>query len=96
MTTNWLTVKQAAERTGFSESLIYCWTATEKRLRHIRIGKKGARGSIRIDPADLQAFIEDELTVGPPPKKAKASPAGAFRHIDPRESGRARLTASSS
>jgi excisionase family DNA binding protein len=51
-----LTVKQAAVRAGVSPSLIYAW-CREKRLPHYRVGKEGRRGRIRIDPADLDAFV---------------------------------------
>lgn len=51
-----LTVKTAAERAGVSESLIYAW-CREQRLAHYRVGRDGKRGQIRIDPADLDAFV---------------------------------------
>lgn len=89
-----LTVKEAAAASGLSESLIYLWTGTEQRLRHIRVGKAGSRGSIRIRLADLEAFIEEQ-TVEPAQVPKKRSAVGTFRHIDPRRSGRSRLNASS-
>lgn len=52
-----LTVKEAAERAGVSESLIYEWCA-ERRLAHYRPGGKGKRGKILVAPADLDAFME--------------------------------------
>ncbi len=52
-----LTVKQAAEQAGVSASLVYCW-CREKRIAHYRVGADGRRGQIRIDPADLDAFIK--------------------------------------
>jgi excisionase family DNA binding protein len=51
-----MTVKEAAERTGMSESLIY-QLCNERRLTHYRLGGKGKRGAIRIDEADLSAFL---------------------------------------
>jgi excisionase family DNA binding protein len=51
-----LTVKQAAEKAGVSESLIYQW-CEERRLAHFRAGGKGRRGKILIAPADLDAFM---------------------------------------
>jgi excisionase family DNA binding protein len=52
-----LTVKQAAERAGVSESLVYQWIE-ERRLPHYRLGGKGKRGKIGISPRDLDAFIQ--------------------------------------
>jgi excisionase family DNA binding protein len=51
-----LSPKQAAERAGVSPSLVYTW-CREKRLAHYRVGAEGRRGRIRIDPADLDAFV---------------------------------------
>jgi excisionase family DNA binding protein len=51
-----LTVKQAAERATVSESLVYQWI-DERRLTHYRLGGKGKRGAIKIDPRDLDAFL---------------------------------------
>jgi excisionase family DNA binding protein len=51
-----LTVKQAAERAGVSESLIY-QLCEERRLAHFRLGGKGKRGKIGISPSDLDAFM---------------------------------------
>lgn len=51
-----LTPKQAAERAGVSVSLVYAW-CDEQRLAHYRVGREGKRGRIRIDPADLDAFM---------------------------------------
>lgn len=51
-----LTVKRAAARAGVSQSLVYAW-CRERRLPHLRVGAEGRRGQIRIDPADLEAFL---------------------------------------
>lgn len=56
-----MSVKQAAERVGVSESLVYQW-CQEKRLPHLRLGRAGKRGKILIAEADLAAFL-DGLTV---------------------------------
>jgi excisionase family DNA binding protein len=52
-----LTVSEAAERAGISESLIY-QLCEERRLVHFRIGKKGAAGEDRYSstPATFDAF----------------------------------------
>jgi excisionase family DNA binding protein len=47
-----LTVKQAAEYASLSESLIYAW-CNDGTLPHIRAGRRGKRGTIRIDKDDL-------------------------------------------
>mgnify|MGYP003447544378 CR=1 FL=1 len=52
-----LTVKEAAERAGVSESLIYQW-CDERRLPHYRVGGRGKRGKILVSPRDLDAFME--------------------------------------
>src|SRR5215469_5522592 len=52
-----LTVREAAERAGVSESLIYL-LCDERRLPHYRPGGKGKRGKILIDPRDLDAYMQ--------------------------------------
>jgi excisionase family DNA binding protein len=71
-----ITVKQAAERVGVSESLIYQW-CQDRRLPHLRLGKTGRRGKILILVEDFEAFlaglkVEAGETNGPAP---------ALRHI---------------
>jgi excisionase family DNA binding protein len=51
-----LTAKQAAERIGVSDSLIYEWCTTGK-LVHFRFGRIGKRGKLLIDEKDLEAFL---------------------------------------
>ncbi|MBA4190274.1 MAG: hypothetical protein C0467_19995 [Planctomycetaceae bacterium] len=51
-----LTIKQAADRTGLSASLLYQICA-ERRLPHFRLGREGKRGKILIEETDLDAFI---------------------------------------
>lgn len=51
-----LTPKQAAERAGVSQSLIYEW-CNERRLTHYRAGRDGRRGKILIDETDLDTFM---------------------------------------
>jgi excisionase family DNA binding protein len=69
-----LTVKQAAEQKGLSQQLIYLW-CEEQRLAHYRLGGRGRRGRILIDPADLDAFIESQKIQPRPP-----GDDGEFRH----------------
>jgi excisionase family DNA binding protein len=51
-----LTVKQAALRLGVSDSLVYEW-CTEGVLPCYRFGRRGRRGKILIDQAELDAFM---------------------------------------
>ncbi len=51
-----LTVKAAAQKIGVSESLIYEWCG-EGSLVHYRFGRKGRRGKVMIEDADLDAFM---------------------------------------
>ena len=52
-----LTPKQIADRVGVSDSLVYEWCA-QGLLKHYRFGGKGRRGCIRIEEADLDAFLD--------------------------------------
>ncbi len=66
-----LTPKQAAERVGVSDSLVYEWCA-DGLLPHYRFGRKNRRGCIRIDANDLDAFMaahRREATPAAPPLK---------------------------
>jgi excisionase family DNA binding protein len=51
-----LTPKQAAERIGVSDSLIYEW-CTSGLLAHYRFGRPGRRGKILIEEAEFDAFL---------------------------------------
>lgn len=52
-----LTPKTAAERLGVSISLVYSLCSSGV-LPHFRFGNKNRRGSVRIDEAELQAYVE--------------------------------------
>ena len=55
-----LTPKQVAEQYPFlSISLIY-QLCEEKRLTHYRIGGKGKRGKLLLDPADIERFLAEQ------------------------------------
>ena len=69
-----MTVKQTAEMKGVSAQLIYLW-CEEQRLAHYRLGGRGRRGRILIDPADFDAFLKT-LRVAPRPPGDE----GEFRH----------------
>ena len=60
-----LTPKEAAELYPLSVSLIYQMCG-ERRLPHYRIGGRGRRGKILIDPVDLNAFLESCRVREPP------------------------------
>jgi excisionase family DNA binding protein len=51
-----LTVKMVAEQAGVSPGLIYELCARGV-LPHVRLGRPGRRGTIRIDPDELAAFL---------------------------------------
>ena len=79
-----LTVKQAAERAGVSESLIYL-LCDERRLPHYRPGGKRKRGKILIDPRDLDAFMAScRVAAEEQPEVNVQAPkvAGAFQNLD--------------
>jgi excisionase family DNA binding protein len=69
-----LTVKQAAKEKGLSPALVYLW-CHERRLPHYRLGGRGRRGRILIDPSDLDGFLAT-LKVTPRPP----GDDGEFRH----------------
>ncbi len=52
-----LTPKQAAAHAVVSLSLVYQW-CQDGVLVHYRLGRQGKRGRIRIEEADLVAFLE--------------------------------------
>lgn len=81
-----ITVKEAAERAAVSESLIYAWIA-DGTLPHVRLGRKGRRGTIRVAIEDLDGVLAT-FKVGstptsrptPPPKPVKP-PRPLLRHV---------------
>jgi excisionase family DNA binding protein len=69
-----LTVKEAAASKGLSTQLIYLW-CEERRLPHYRLGGRGRRGRILIDPGDFDAFLATLKVMPSPP-----GDEGEFRH----------------
>jgi excisionase family DNA binding protein len=61
-----LTVAEAAERMGVSDSLVYelCKAGL---IRHTRHGRPGKRGCIRIEENDLQAYLAASIHEIRPP-----------------------------
>ena len=81
-----LTVKEAALRAGVSESLIY-QVCEERRLPHYRLGGKGKRGRVLIDPVDLETFMQSHRVEGETASSApvsSGSAVGTFSELDPR------------
>lgn len=85
-----LTVAEAALRACVSESLIYAWCA-DGTLPHLRLGRKGRRGTIRIAREDLDGVLAAFRVGGPLPAApaAGSAPAAPFSELDPRRLARA-------
>lgn len=60
-----MTVKQAAEHVGVSESLVYAWCKCGM-LPHARLGRPGKRGTIRIDQDEFENFLRTMKVSGQP------------------------------
>jgi excisionase family DNA binding protein len=54
---NLISVKAAAKKIGVSQALVYQLCA-EGTLPHYRVGGKGKRGKIVIDPNELEAYFQ--------------------------------------
>jgi excisionase family DNA binding protein len=67
-----LKVEQAAEYLAVSTALIYQLCASG-RLPHVRLGKPGRRGCIRLAAADLEAFLAAQKRQKPE-EPAKSAP----------------------
>jgi excisionase family DNA binding protein len=80
-----LTVKQAAERIKVCPTIVYALVAADV-LTHVRVGRPGKRGTIRIAETDLDAYLNSMRHVGnakrdaePAAKQKRTKPT--FRHI---------------
>ena len=76
-----MTVKSAAKRMGISDSLVYELCACGS-LPHVRIGRPGSRGCIRLTEDDIQEFLTSQRVGGDAP--AKTSPRQqekVFKHV---------------
>ena len=78
-----LTVKQAAKRAGVSSGLVYEWCDCGI-LPHLRLGRPGKRGAIRIEEADLDAFLASQKREGrqEPPPSPKPQPV-KLKYLQP-------------
>jgi excisionase family DNA binding protein len=54
---NLISVKAAAKKIGVSQALVYQLCA-EGTLPHYRVGGKGKRGKIVIDPNELESYFQ--------------------------------------
>jgi len=75
-----MTVKVAAERMGISDSLVYELCACGS-LPHVRIGRPGSRGCIRITDADINAFLASQKVGGSAPSKPPPKQEKVFKHV---------------
>jgi excisionase family DNA binding protein len=75
-----MTVKAAAERMSISESLVYELCACGS-LRHVRIGRPGSRGCIRITAADIDEFLASQKVGGNAPSRPPRQQKKVFKHV---------------
>lgn len=81
---HYLTPREAADRLRISRSLIY-EACADGSLAHYRVGRKGRRGKILIDPSDLDVWFTasrvggQRLPAQPPPVPRPVKPT--FRHL---------------
>lgn len=73
-----LTVRDVAARLNVSPGCVYRLVSLGV-LPHIRIG--AGRGTIRVDEADLAAFVEREKRL-PPTSIKRANDSTSFTHLD--------------
>lgn len=81
----YLTVDEAAGRACVSPGLVRGWVR-DGLLPHLRVGSRGRRGKILIDPTDLDGLLASfkvaarrAVPAAPPPPAAP--PASAFTHL---------------
>jgi excisionase family DNA binding protein len=75
-----LRVKDAAKRMGISESLVYELCASGV-LPHVRIGRPGSRGCIRLSEADIDLFLASQKVAGNAPARAPPQRKKVFKHV---------------
>lgn len=68
-----LNVKQVAARLGVSQSLVYNW-CQHGILPHVRLGRPGCRGCIRVDPDELEGFVAGMMPQAAPPNPGDVLP----------------------
>jgi excisionase family DNA binding protein len=71
-----LTPAQAAKKSQVSTETVLDWIAS-RQLKASNIGKGLKRGRYRIDPRDLEAFLESRLPA--PPKEIRRRSKSTFR-----------------
>lgn len=65
-----LTPKQVAEKIGVSVSLVYQW-CKDGLLEHLRLGAKGKRGKVLIEPNAVEKFLQSCKQRPPTPMTLK-------------------------
>lgn len=91
MSPSLLTIKDAARRACVSPALVRTWVR-DGLLPHLRVGAKGRRGKILIEPPDLDDLLASfkvgagpappaPPTPPPPTSPPAAPPASAFTHL---------------
>ena len=75
-----LRVKAAAERLGVSESLVYELCACGA-LPHVRIGRPGSRGCIRLTEVDIQEYLASQKVGGSRPSRPPPKLKQVFKHV---------------
>jgi excisionase family DNA binding protein len=76
-----MTVKAAAKRLGVSDSLVYELCACGA-LPHVRIGRPGSRGCIRISEADIEAYLAAQKVAGTvTPRASPQRQPRVFKHV---------------
>jgi excisionase family DNA binding protein len=75
-----MTVKSAAARMGVSESLVYELCACGA-LPHVRIGRPGSRGCIRLTEADIQEYLAGQKVGGSSPSRQQPKQKRVFKHV---------------
>lgn len=73
-------VKEAAKRMGISESLVYDLCAAGV-LPHVRIGRPGSRGCIRISQEDIDGYLASQKVERPTSSKPMPARKRIFKHV---------------
>ena len=76
-----MTVKAAAQKMGISISLVYELCACGS-LPHVRIGRPGSRGCIRLTETDILEFLASQKVGGQAPARAPSrEEKKVFKHV---------------
>lgn len=72
-----LTVSQAAKTAGISDALIYAACANGE-IEHYRFGVGQNRGTIRIKPEALEAYLQSRRVLPCPSRSTEPASVGSF------------------